>query len=74
MSRFQVLPDAQWSLIEEMLPRPTGTFLDARTIVEAIIYRYRYGIAWRDFPRCSVHGRRRGPGITGWRSTAPGTR
>ena len=54
MSRFQVLSDAQWSLIEGMLPRQTGRkgrpFADARTMVEAIIYRYRTGIAWRDLP------------------------
>ena len=54
MSRFQVLSDAQWSLIEEMLPRPTGRpgrrFSDARTMVEGIVYRYRTGIAWRDLP------------------------
>lgn len=54
MSRFQVLSDAQWSLIEELLPRPTGRqgrpFSDARVMVEAIVYRYRCGIAWRDLP------------------------
>src|SRR6185312_14121494 len=54
MSRFQVLSDAQWSLIEEMLPRPTGRkgrpFSDARLMVEGIVYRYRTGIAWRDLP------------------------
>ena len=54
MSRFQMLSDAQWSLIEEMLPRPRGRkgrpFSDARQMVEAIIYRYRCGIAWRDLP------------------------
>lgn len=54
MSRFQVLSDAQWSLIVEMLPRPTGRkgrpFSDARRMVEGIIYRYRCGIAWRDLP------------------------
>ncbi|KQR89558.1 transposase [Microbacterium sp. Leaf179] len=54
MSRFQVLSDAQWSLIEGMLPRPTGRkgrpFSDARAMVEAIVYRYRCGIAWRDLP------------------------
>lgn len=55
MSRFQMLSDAQWSLIESMLPAPTGRkgrpFTDARTMVEAIIYRYRCGIAWRDLPQ-----------------------
>ncbi|UOQ91012.1 IS5 family transposase [Agromyces endophyticus] len=54
MSRFRVLSDVQWSLIEDMLPRPTGQkgrpFSDARAMVEAIIYRYRCGIAWRDLP------------------------
>ena len=54
MSRFQVLSDAQWSLLEEMLPRPTGRrgrpFADARLMVEGIVYRYRCGIAWRDLP------------------------
>lgn len=54
MSRFQVLSDVQWSLIEEMLPRPTGRkgrpFADARLMVEGIVYRYRTGIAWRDLP------------------------
>jgi putative transposase len=41
-------------LIEGLLPRPTGRkgrpFSDARTMVEAIVYRYRTGIAWRDLP------------------------
>ncbi len=54
MSRFQLLSDAQWSLIEGLLPRPTGRkgrpFADARRMVEAIVYRYRTGIAWRDLP------------------------
>ena len=54
MSRFQMLSDAQWSLIQDVLPRPTGRrgrpFSDARRMVEAIIYRYRCGIAWRDLP------------------------
>ena len=54
MSRFEVLSDAQWSLIADLLPRPTGRpgrpFADARLMVEAIVYRYRCGIAWRDLP------------------------
>lgn len=55
MSRFQMLSDAQWELIAPMLPTRTGRagrpFADARTMVEAIIYRYRCGIAWRDLPK-----------------------
>ena len=54
MSRFQMLSDAQWELIAPMLPARTGRagrpFADARAMVEAIIYRYRCGIAWRDLP------------------------
>ena len=54
MSRFQLLSDVQWSLIEGLLPGPTGRkgrpFADARSVVEAIVYRYRTGIAWRDLP------------------------
>lgn len=49
-----MLSDGQWSLIEGMLPRPTGRpgrkFSDARTMVEGIVYRYRTGVAWRDLP------------------------
>ena len=52
MSRFQLLSDAQWALIEDLLPACTGKqgrpFQDARSMVEGIIYRYRCGIAWRD--------------------------
>ena len=44
MSRFEVLSDAQWSLIADLLPGPTGRpgrpFADARRMVEAIVYRY----------------------------------
>jgi transposase len=54
VSRFRLLSDAQWSLIASMLPSRTGRqgrpFSDARTMVEAIIYRYRCGIGWRDLP------------------------
>lgn len=59
VSRFQVMSYGQWSLIEGMLPHPTvrpgRKFSDVRTMVEAIIYRYRTGMAWRDLPE--VFGR-----------------
>ena len=66
MTRFQVLSDAQWELIEEFLPaRRTGRqgrpFADARLMVEGIIYRYRCGIPWRDVPEVF------GPWQTVWR-------
>lgn len=54
VSRFQLLSDDQWSLIEDLFPVRTGKqgrpFSDARAMVEGIIYRYRCGIAWRDVP------------------------
>lgn len=54
MSRFQLLSDEQWALIEDLLPMRTGRrgrpFSDARAMVEGIIYRYRCGLAWRDVP------------------------
>src|SRR5829696_7711038 len=54
MSRFELLSDVQWALIEDLLPMRTGKqgrpFQDARSMVEGIIYRYRCGIAWRDVP------------------------
>ena len=50
-----MLSDGQWSLIASMLPGRRGRpFSDARTMVEAIIYRYRCGIAWRDLPEVFV--------------------
>jgi putative transposase len=54
VSRFQLLSDDQWALIEDLLPVRTGKqgrpFSEARSMVEGIIYRYRCGIAWRDVP------------------------
>ena len=56
MSRFQLLTDGQWSLIEDLLPvrtgkRRRGLFQDDRARWwSGIIYRYRCGIAWRDVP------------------------
>ena len=54
MSRSAVLTDAQWELIERLMPSSDGKrgnrFRDHRTIVEGIVYRFRTGIAWRDLP------------------------
>ena len=55
VSRFQLLSDAQWALIADLLPARTGRqgrpFSDARVMLEGSIYRYRCGIAWRDLPQ-----------------------
>ena len=51
------LRDDQWERIEGQLPgqegQPGATARDNRLFVEAVLYRYRAGIHWRDLPeRC----------------------
>jgi transposase len=54
MSRERVLTDAQWALIEPLLPSSKGQagrpFRDHRQVVEGILFRYRAGCPWRDLP------------------------
>jgi len=63
--RFWVLSDAQWALIEQLLPRSEHArgpnFKNNRQIVEGILYRLRTGVPWRDLPRCF------GPWQTVWK-------
>ena len=48
------LRDDQWERIKDFLPgregHVGGTAADNRIFVEAVIYRYRAGIPWRDLP------------------------
>jgi transposase len=48
------LRDDQWDRIEDFLPGREGsvgvTAADNRLFVEAVLYRYRAGIPWRDLP------------------------
>jgi transposase len=48
------LRDDQWARIEDLLPGRVGhvggTARDNRLFVEAVLYRYRAGIPWRDLP------------------------
>src|ERR1700744_5309854 len=48
------LRDDQWDRIRDLLPGSPGwvgvTAADNRTFVEAVLYRYRAGIPWRDLP------------------------
>lgn len=50
------LRDDQWERIKDFLPgregHVGGTAADNRQFVEAVIYRYRAGIPWRDLPAC----------------------
>lgn len=54
MTRRYALRDDQWGTIEGLLPGredPVGvTAKDHRLFVEAVLYRYRAGIPWRDLP------------------------
>lgn len=55
MSRRYALRDDQWKRIEDLLPGRVGsvgvTAKDNRLFVEAVLYRYRAGIPWRDLPQ-----------------------
>ena len=52
--RRYALRDDQWNKIKDLLPGTTGhvgvTAKNNRLFVEAVLYRYRAGIAWRDLP------------------------
>jgi transposase len=52
--RRYALRDDQWERIEALLPGKVGdrgrTASDNRLFVEAVLYRYRAGIPWRDLP------------------------
>ena len=53
MRRYALRND-QWDRIKEILPGRADcvgvTAKDNRLFVEAVLYRYRAGIAWRDLP------------------------
>ena len=53
MRRFG-LRDDQWERIKDLLPGREGTVgvtaVDNRLFVEAVLYRYRTGMPWRDLP------------------------
>jgi transposase len=53
MRRFR-LRDDQWERIKHLLPGREGsvgvTAADNRLFVEAVLYRYRTGMPWRDLP------------------------
>src|SRR5258706_9022647 len=52
--RRYALRDDQWERIKDLLPGREGhvgvTAKDNRLFVEAVLYRYRAGIPWRDLP------------------------
>jgi transposase len=52
--RRYALRDDQWDRIKDILPGRAGhvgvTARDNRLFVEAVLYRYRAGMPWRDLP------------------------
>jgi transposase len=54
MTRRYALRDDQWERIKHLLPGRKGTVgvtaKNNRLFVEAVLYRYRAGIPWRDLP------------------------
>lgn len=54
MGKRYALRDDQWNRIKDLLPGREGnrgvTAKDNRLFVEAVLYRYRAGIPWRDLP------------------------
>jgi len=54
MMRRYGLRDDQWERIQDLLPGRPGhvgvTATDNRLFVDAVLYRYRAGIPWRDLP------------------------
>ena len=58
MERFG-LRDDQWERIEDVLPGRVGhvggTAADNRLFIEAVLYRFRTGIPWRDLPHRFGH-------------------
>jgi transposase len=54
MTKRYGLKDEQWEKIKDLLPgredRVGATAKDNRLFVQAVLYRYRAGIPWRDLP------------------------
>ena len=54
MTRRYALRDDQWERIRDLLPgragQPGAQARDNRLFVDAVLYRYRAGIPWRDLP------------------------
>jgi transposase len=54
VTKRYALRDDQWSRIKNLLPGREGTVgvtaKDNRLFIEAVLYRYRAGIPWRDLP------------------------
>ncbi|OKK16293.1 transposase [Streptomyces sp. CB00455] len=52
MIRRHELSDAEWELMQPLLPQPAlgRPRLDDRTVLNGIVWKFRTGVAWRDVP------------------------
>jgi transposase len=73
MSRRYALRDDQWERIKDIVPGRDGsvgvTAKDNRLFVEAVLYRYRAGIPWRDLPERFGHFRKVHTRFSRWAKT-----
>ena len=71
--RRYALRDDQWARMKDLLPgregHVGGTAQDNRLFVEAVLYRYRAGIPWRDLPERFGKFRSIHPRFTRWSRT-----
>jgi len=86
MADSRDLTNAQWALIEPLMPSSKGKrsrpFPDHRPLVDGIIYRFRTGCPWRDVPeRCGPwraiwrrHSQLSAFGTRSWSDCSPGRR
>ena len=61
------LRDDQWERIKDLLPGREGsvgvTAADNRLFIEAVLYRYRTGMPWRDLPERFGDGTKGPPAV-----------
>ena len=61
MLRYHILRDDQWERIKNLLPGREGTVgvtaKNNRLFLDAVLYRYRVGMPWRDLPSYFGHWR-----------------
>ncbi|MFF7082093.1 IS5 family transposase [Streptomyces lavendulae] len=52
MIRRHELSDAEWELVQPLLPQPAlgRPRLDDRRVLNGIVWKFRTGVAWRDVP------------------------
>lgn len=53
MTHRHALTDAQWDLLSGLLPRRRGPapLLSDRVFIDAVLYRLKTGVPWRDLPK-----------------------